>query len=282
MYTSLMPDLLSINADLSRAIDLAARHGFAGADTSGSLLAAPKIDLGTVKRRFEETGIRPGYVSLSPGRVPVPEPDWQTALAELPLVARRAQTLEFRRAALVVLPFHETLAFEAAFEEHRGRINAVTRILDDFGIALALEYVAPLSRRAAYANHFVHDMRGMLALCDTLNSPRVGLLLDSFHWHCAGETTADIARLSADKIVVVHINDAPNRPIDLQTVGDRALPGATGVIDLAGFVGALRLIGYDGPITCEPMAKALRELPTINEDKILALTAKALRETVSR
>ena len=42
------------------------------------------------------------------------------------------------------------------------------------------------------------------------------------------------------------------RPIDEQTVSERLLPGESGVIDLAGFFGALRAIGYDGPVTCEP------------------------------
>jgi sugar phosphate isomerase/epimerase len=155
---------------------------------------------------------------LPPGRAPASDNDWQAAMAMLPEAAHRAQQIGFERAALVMLPFHETLPFAAAFDEHLRRINAVTNIPDDYGIALALEYVSPLSRRAPYANHFVHDMHGMLSVCDALASPRVGLLLDSFHWHCAGESVADIARLTPERIVVVHINDAPGRPNDEQTV----------------------------------------------------------------
>ena len=32
----------------------------------------------------------------------------------------------------------------------------------------------------------------------------------------------------------------------------RELPGATGVIDLAQFIAALRRLGYDGPVRAEP------------------------------
>jgi len=40
----------------------------------------------------------------------------------------------------------------------------------------------------------------------------------------------------------------------------RALPGETGGIDLAGFRGALRTIGYDGPVVPEPFVKELADL----------------------
>ena len=42
----------------------------------------------------------------------------------------------------------------------------------------------------------------------------------------------------------------------------RDLPGATGVIDIAGFLRALQSIGYDGPVTPEPFKKELAALPS--------------------
>ena len=285
MYASLMPELLSLHANLPRAIALAARHGFGGVDTQANhltaLLTTPELEPHLIADTMAAHNLRPGYFSFQPGRVPAAEAEWQTALEALPAIAANAQKLGYERAALVVLPFHEMLPYDAAFEEHLRRINSLTNVLDDFGIALALEYVSPLSRRAAYAHHFVYDMRGMLALCDALASPRVGLLLDSFHWHCAGESVSDIERLPAERVVVVHINDAPARPNEVQTVGERHLPGTTGVIDLPGFVGALRAIGYDGPVTCEPMAKAIAALPSQEEDGIVESVSVALRKTLS-
>jgi len=276
MYKSLMTDLLSVKADLSRAIELSARHGFGGVDTGSGVLSAPLLDVQAVCDLLEQTGVHPGYVGLSPGRVPVPGPDWQAALAELPLVAQRAQQLGFRRAVLVILPFHETLPFNDAFAEHVRRLNGMTAILDDHDIGLGLEYVSPLSRRSPYPHAFVHDLSGMLRLCDGLDSPNVGLLLDSFHWHCAGETVADIERLTNKQVVAVHVNDAPPVPREAQVVGERALPGATGVIDITGFMGTLRTIGYDGPVTCEPMAGAIAALSAQSEDSVLTRVAMSL------
>lgn len=276
MYKSLMTDLLSVKADLSRAIELAVRHRFGGVDTTSGMLSGPQLDIQAVCALLHRTGVRPGYVGLSPGRAPVPEPDWQAALAELPLVARRAQRLGFHRAVLVVLPFHETLSFDDAFAEHVRRLNEMTAILDDHDIALGLEYVSPLSRRSPYPHAFVHDLSGMLRLCDALDSPNVGLLLDSFHWHCAGETVADLERLTNKQVVAVHVNDAPPVSREAQVVGERALPGATRVIDIAGFMGALKTIGYDGPVTCEPMAGAIAALSAQSEDAVLTRVAMSL------
>ncbi|MES2460164.1 MAG: sugar phosphate isomerase/epimerase family protein [Armatimonadota bacterium] len=277
MYKSLMPELLSLSADLPRAIEMASRYGFDGVDTGSGTLADPSLDIGTVRDLLQQNGVRPGYFGLAPGRVPVPEDDWQTAVAGLPLVARNARALGFTRAALVVLPFHETLTFDDAFSEHVRRLNEIMPILDDHAVALALEYVAAPSRRAPYSNHFVYDLAGMLRLCEATDSPNVGILLDSFHWHGASETVADLELLTPEKIVVVHVNDAPDLPLDEQTIGNRALPGATGVIDIRGFMGALKTVGYDGPITCEPMAGAIRAISeTGNESVILSAVSASL------
>lgn len=280
MYKSLLPDMLSVKADLPRTIELAAAHGFAGADAGAGMLAAPRFDVAAVRGSFEQSGIRPGYVMLSPVRVPVPETEWQAALAELPLVARRAQELGYTRSCLVMLPFHETLAFDAAFAEHVRRLNQMTAILDTHGIALGLEYVSPLTRRAPYPHAFVHTLAEMLELCAALASPHAGLLLDSFHWHCAGETVADLERLTPAQVVAVHVNDAPPVSAEEQTVGARALPGATDVIDIQGFLGALQTIGYDGPVTCEPMASAVAALPAQGDDAILSQVSQAMDNTM--
>ncbi len=107
----------------------------------------------------------------------------------------------------------------------------------------------------------------------------MGVLLDSFHWHCAGEHVADIEDLTNEQVVVVHVNDAiANRSIDDQVAFERELPGDSGVIDLNGFIAGLRHIGYDGPITAEPMNQSLSAQPT---EQKLDRTAAAVRGLVN-
>ena len=58
----------------------------------------------------------------------------------------------------------------------------------------------------------------------------------------------------------VHLNDAPDRSLDDQQDFERLAPGE-GIIDLVGFLGALKKIGYDGYMGVEIFSQELRELP---------------------
>jgi len=73
----------------------------------------------------------------------------------------------------------------------------------------------------------------------------------------------------------VHINDAPSGiAVDAQRDNVRRLPGETGIIDLKGFLGALRKIGYDGPVVPEPFVPELGTLPA---DEAIRRVGEALK-----
>ena len=78
-------------------------------------------------------------------------------------------------------------------------------------------------------------------------------------------------------IVLVHVNDAPKGiPVDEQLDNTRDLPGATGVIDLPGFMGALQSIGYDGPVTVEPFCKRLNDLSREERAQVVADSLRSI------
>ncbi len=276
MYLSFAPGLLGIKTDFAGALDMAARHGFTGVDGAASQLAALSPDeVAQLQQKFATLKLRPGYFGLDPVVISAPAEAWQKGVEGLKVAAPIAKTLGYTRAIAVVLPFSETLDFEANFDFHLGRLREILPILASNSIALGLEYVAPLTRRAPYEHHFIHDLSGALELIAAAKAPNLGLLLDSFHWFCAGETPAQIAALSASQIVAVHLNDAiKNRPRDEQVAFERELPGESGEIDLAAFVEALKSAGYDGPLTCEPMNQALNDL---DDEEAAAQTSAALR-----
>ncbi len=280
MYFSLAPGLIGIKATLAETLDFAARTGFEGVDASASQLAALSgRDAEVLSERFIELNLRAGYFGLEPVVVSAPDSQWQEGIERLKRASSTAQKLGYTRAIAVVLPFSETLPFAENFAFHVERLRVAATILAGKGISLGLEYVAPVTRRTPYPHHFVHDLQGMLELIAATKAPNLGLLLDSFHWFCAGEIPASIAALSASQIVAVHLNDAiKGRPRDEQVAFERELPGGSGEIDLAGFLTALRSTGYAGPLTCEPMNKALNEL---DDEEAAVCTFAALRKTVS-
>ncbi|MEM1444915.1 MAG: sugar phosphate isomerase/epimerase family protein [Planctomycetota bacterium] len=282
MYASLMADLIAVRADPAACIDLAERHGFAGIDLRLNRNDAPMAREAVVslKRQIDDAGLRPGYCSILPNKFSADRNEWNEHRKHLDSRCATARTLGFTRTCAVVLPFHPTLEFDAAMDEHLARLNDVLPIFATYGIALGLEYVSPLTRRAGQPNPFVYTLAGMLELIAKAGHPEnLGLLLDSFHWHCANETQADLATLPASRIVGVHINDAiANRPTEQQRVDKRELPGATGVIDLAGFMQGLKRAGYQGPVTSEPTHPRWRETEA---DDAVAQTSEAVRAAVA-
>jgi len=56
----------------------------------------------------------------------------------------------------------------------------------------------------------------------------------------------------------------------------RDVPGATGVIDIKGFLKALDSIGYDGPVVPEPFKKDLTELK--NDDERLKVVSDSMNK----
>jgi 2-keto-myo-inositol isomerase len=76
----------------------------------------------------------------------------------------------------------------------------------------------------------------------------VDLVLDSCHWHASGSQPLD--GYPVDRIALVHLNDAPNKPPRQIEDADRVLPGE-GVIRLADLVAELKERKYEGPWSLE-------------------------------
>ena len=66
--------------------------------------------------------------------------------------------------------------------------------------------------------------------------------------------------------------------VEQQVDSRRELPGATGVIDVKTFLGAMVKIGYDGPVVCEPFSQALRKM---TPEQALAAVAEAMKKAVA-
>jgi threonine dehydrogenase-like Zn-dependent dehydrogenase len=149
------------------------------------------------------------------------------------------------------------------FRFHTERLSPIARILSERGCGLGLEFLGPKTLRQGHRYSFIHTMDNMLDLCEAVG-PNCGLLLDAWHWHMSLGTLEGIRSLAASQVIYVHINDAPaGIPVEMQQDTARALPGETGVIDLPGFLDALRSIGYDGPVVPEPFVPELAALGTV-------------------
>ena len=275
MFKSLSAGAIGVKGSTGEVAALASRHGFQSVDfnagEAATLMEEGRLD--SLKALYETNGLRPGAMGL-PVQFRQDEATFEQGLGGLARQAKAAQAMGCTRCATWIMPASDELTFDENFELHRRRLEACAEVLGEHGLSLGLEFVGPKTSRTGKAHEFLYDMAGMLSLCDAIGTGNVGLLLDCWHWYCTEGTVAAIAMARVEQIVHVHVNDAPaGIAVDEQVDNKRAMPGETGVIDIAGFLGALELIGYDGPIMAEPFSQAVRELPP---DDAVRVTGESL------
>jgi sugar phosphate isomerase/epimerase len=263
MFKNLNLGALGLKASFFEAVDLAKIGGFQGLDIDifemeGILKTKSVRD---VKSMLKQNELKLGGWGLT---VDFRKDDetFQKDLDNLPSLAKIAENVECFRIFTWITPASDSLPFEEHFRLHVERLKAVAEILDDYGCFLGLEFVGPKTSRLNQKHEFIHTMDGILKLRDAMKAKNVGLLLDCWHWYTSHATVDQIKRLKSNDVVYVHVNDAPSGfQVDEQVDWARRLPGETGVIDIAGFLKALKQIGYDGPVTPEPFDKGLAEMP---------------------
>jgi sugar phosphate isomerase/epimerase len=154
-------------------------------------------------------------------------------------------------------PYSDTLSFKENLKFHVRRLKPIAEILRGSGCVLGLEFAGTETLRVGRKHEFIYTLDGALGLCEEVGFDNVGLLLDSWHFFMSGGELDRLRELDGDQIVYVQVNDAPlGVRFEEHRNFVRCLPGETGVFDLAGFLQALKAIGYDGPVTPEPFSSS--------------------------
>lgn len=280
MFSNLSAGALGLSLDHTTAIDLAVKHGFGGVDPDLGYLRSLGSTAAVTEHAasVRERGLHWGMAGL-PVPLDGPAEQFRTALADLPGTLELLTAAGVTRLGTWIRPMHEELDHRQNWRLHLGRLSIVAELLADAGIRLGLEYIGPKTLWSTERFPFIHSLREARELIAESGADNVGLILDSYHWYAAGESAADLEGLTDADIVSVDINDArDDRERDQQQDLDRRLPYDTGVIDLAGFMGAVHAAGYSGPVKVEPFMKELAEQPV---DEVLADISTRLDRAVA-
>src|SRR5215203_2522531 len=279
MYATIGPHELGIRGlPLSDAIALARDTGFAGLsfDIRAAAQAIDEHGLATVQDQFAQAGVQPAIWNLP---VAWRDDQWQADLRELPRLAATARELGATRTATYMPSGSDERPFRENLDWHVARLRPIAEVLRDEGCRFGIEFIGPKTYRAAFRHEFIHTLDGVMELIAAIGTGNVGLLLDSWHVYTSGGTLANLARLTNHDVVVVHVNDAPaGIARDEQIDTARTLPMETGVIDLVGFMRALRKMGYDGPVMPEPFSKRVNELAATDRLAAAREAAKSMDE----
>ena len=276
MFRNLSPYAIGIHKPLTENIKLARMGGFQGVDVDINEVSKVAEDksIEYVKSLFTEEGIKPGGWWL-PFDWRGDKETYEKGLTKLKHLASIAAKIECTRALTYILPFSDDKPFEENFKWHVSRLKPIADTLSEHGCLLGLEFIGTESLRVGHRYLFIYDLNGAISLCRALENENVGVLLDSWHWYTSGGTIGDIIKLKGKGVVYVHVNDAPaNVPLNKLVDNVRCLPGETGVINLVGFLKALRDIGYNGPVTPEPFSEKVNRM---GPEEAVKVTGEALK-----
>ncbi|WP_078551448.1 sugar phosphate isomerase/epimerase family protein [Bacillus alkalicellulosilyticus] len=236
-------------------IRLASLHGFDAIDTDGTSLVTliEENGLEQANALLQENHIKIGTFGLSV-QWRTTEDEFKSGLKQLVAEAEAATALGCTSCITYILPSTDFNAAEFMAVATR-RLRTCAQILGCFGIQLGLEFVGPHHLRTRWANPFIWDMNQTLSFIEAIGEKNVGLLVDSYHCYTNGMTNDDLTQLKAHQIVHVHINDAKDIPVEDLLDNDRLYPGE-GVIDLVGFLLALKQVGYTGPVSQEILTQS--------------------------
>jgi sugar phosphate isomerase/epimerase len=278
MFKTLGPPMVGIrNLTLPESIALARRTGFAGLgfDIKEAAGLAQAQGTASVRDLFAGAGIIPAHWGL-----PVAwrqDARWRADLDELPGLAALGRELGCTRTATAMPAGSNDLSYADNFAWHVARFRPIAEVLRDQGCRFGIEFIGPKTYRAQFKHEFIYTLDGLMELAAAIGTGNVGVLLDSYHLYTSGGTPDDLDRLTADDIVLVHVNDAPaGIARDEQQDLVRALPMETGVIDLPGFMRKVRQTGYAGPVTPEPFSQRVNDLAAADPESAAQEVARSM------
>jgi D-psicose/D-tagatose/L-ribulose 3-epimerase len=120
----------------------------------------------------------------------------------------------------------------------------LTPVVESAGLEIGLE---PLNR---FETYFLNTAADAARLCDAIGSPRIGILLDTFHANIEEKSIGAALRQAGPHLRHLHACE-----------NDRGIPG-TGHVAWAEFFETVRDLGYDRWMTIESFGFSLGELST--------------------
>ncbi|MDQ6677303.1 MAG: sugar phosphate isomerase/epimerase [Acidobacteriota bacterium] len=234
---------------------LASQTGFPGVDVALDEAMAEGVE--PTRALLRSLRLKPACIGF-PLVFQKDDAAFRTSLAALPDAAQFAAAIDCPRMTTYILP-SSILPKAEQRRVYLDRFKAAADVLARSHVRLAIEYISPVHLRKLHPNEFIWRMDEMLEFTRDCGS-NVGLLVDSWHWHHAGATPADIVRAGKDRIVHVQINDSAQLAPEEVRDNERLMPGE-GVINLAGFLAALKEIGYNDAVSVEVFGRGLKDMP---------------------
>ncbi|MGN0478392.1 MAG: sugar phosphate isomerase/epimerase family protein [Hominenteromicrobium sp.] len=271
MFQSLNPGLANVaEKDFEKKLLLAKKYGFGYIEAGAQEVMENGVE--NVKALLEKHGMQISSANLPFHPTQLDDDAFAEAMKALPAQAAALSAVGCTRCIIWIFPASDVLTKEENYAFHVKRLSAAAAVLKEYGMRLGLEFIGPYTGRKDKKHVFIYTAEDMLKLAKDCGD-NVGLLFDAYHWY-TGAHNKDVFDHIPDEscIVSVHVNDAPvGDPLELPD-SPRALPGETGMIDIACVIDGLRRLGYTGPVVAEPFSPKLAAMAT-DDEKVACIKA---------
>ena len=235
----------TMKADLETDIRAASEAGFDCLEIWASKLRAflrsrTNADLNDL---FATHKIKP-YSINSIEHITFRDPDrHESLLAECEELCRIAEEIRCPYIVVVPSPLPAGTSRSQTIEESSRVLGELGRIAERRGVGLGFEFLGQ-------PNCSVQTLELADEIVRKTGLSNVGLVIDSFHFYTGGSTIESIEAIDAQKLFIVHINDAEDLSREVLEDRHRLYPGL-GILPLRQIFGALGRIGYDRVVSVE-------------------------------
>ncbi len=239
--------------EFAATLELAPRAGYKYMEIHGpmtwSVEAMEAFDLPRVQQRLQAAGLRCAGLYA---------PGWGGRDEEE--VGRRARAIA-RAAQLAEALGADHIETTGATSRQEGGLANVVKC-----VRQVLDLLPPSCQvKLALENHYgniLEQPQDFQQVLDAVDDPRVGLCVDTGHFHSAGVDTVALIHRFAPRIYLVHLKDH---------IGTKSVGIGRGEIDLPTIITALRAVNYQGDLTVELEVEDPENLPRYTEEAYIYL-----------
>jgi 2-keto-myo-inositol isomerase len=243
--------LLAINgattmkATLPEDVAAASAAGFKGLEIWAAKMDAylETNSIEALKALFDRAGLQPASINSIEFITFRPPDEYAMIRARCQQLCQLARALGCEKIVVVPSPTPQGVGWDEIRDESVRVLRELSQVAAPYGVQLAFEFLG-------FSWCSVRTLGQCWDIVQEADRSNVGLVIDTCHFYAGGSQLRTIEGVDPLRILIFHINDVEERPLDTIEDAHRLLPGE-GVIPLDDILIRLKHIGFDGLCSVE-------------------------------
>lgn len=196
-----------------------------------------------LKLLFDEAKLQPASINSIEFVTFRPPEVYEEIKARCRELCELARALGCDKIVAVPSPTPEGADWTAIKSESVRVLRELSGVASAYGVQLAFEFLG-------FSWCSVRTLAECWEIVKEIHRANVGLVIDTCHFYAGGSELSSILQVEPKKILIFHINDVEDRPLETIEDAHRLLPGE-GVVPLDDILIRLKHIGFDGLCSVE-------------------------------